>query len=297
MKLSLTDPRECSRPISEWSIRELTDEIHLREIADISPRQVGRFLSETDIKPHKVDSWMNPKIDDPLEHNMQITELNQSYWDAPKLKDKGVHTISIDEKTGIQALERISEDKPMIPGYPRKIEYEYRRHGTLCLIPGFDVATGKIIDYFIGQTRTEEDFADIINKIISHDPDSGWIFIADQLNTHKSEALVKLVAKHIGCKESLGIKGKSGILKNKKTREQFLTNKTHRIRFIFTPKHCSWLNQVECWFSILTRKLLKRSSFTSKSALRKEMQDFIEYFNKTMAKPYQWTFKGKVLAT
>ncbi len=82
-----------------------------------------------------------------------------------------------------------------------------------------------------------------------------------------------------------------------KTRQNFLENKKHRIRFVFTPKHASWLNQIEIWFSILVRRLLKRASFTSTDDLRDRVLKFIEYFNKTMAKPFKWTYSGKVLQT
>ena len=138
----MTTPDACNRPVTEWSARELTDEIHQRNIAGISVRQVGRFLLEADLKPHKSDYWMNPKIDDQSEHDKHVDQINITYQNAPGLKENGTYTISIDEKTGIQALERIAEDRPMLPGFPRKLEYEYKRHGTLCLIPGFDVVTG-----------------------------------------------------------------------------------------------------------------------------------------------------------
>lgn len=296
IEIALMDPRKCGRPISEWSARELTDEVHKRKIADTSLRQIARFLAEADLKPHKSDYWMNPKIEDQLKHDKQVDEINNTYQNTSKLSKNGTRIISIDEKTGIQAIQRIAEDLPMLPGSPRKLEYEYKRHGTLCLIPGFDVVTGEIIDYYIGSTRTELDFSRIVERIIKNDTQAQWIFIADQLNTHKSETLVKLIARKIGYEGDLGIKGKSGILLNQKTREEFLTCKQHRIRFVYTPKHCSWLNQVECWFSILTRKLLKRASFSSKKELRKELRSFIRYFNRTMAKPYKWTYKGKPLA-
>ena len=111
----------------------------------------------------------------------------------------------------------------------------------------------------------------------------------DQLNTHKSEALVRLVADQCGLKEDLGIKGKSGIRQSMETRAAFLQDKSHRIRFVFTPKHASWLNPVEIWFSILMRKLLCRGSFTSKETLRQRILAFIDYFNSTMTKAFKWT--------
>ena len=126
-------------------------------------------------------------------------------------------------------------------------------------------------------------------------PDGGWIFICDQLNTHKSESLVKLTATLCGIDEDLGIKGKSSILKSMETRQEFLEKESHRIRFVYLPKHTSWMNQVEMWFSILSRRVLKRGNFTSLEDLRKKLLDFIEYFNKVLAKPFRWTYSGKPL--
>jgi hypothetical protein len=135
-----------------------------------------------------------------------------------------------------------------------------------------------------------------IRQTIDLDPQAEWIFIVDQLNTHQSEALVRLVADSCQLDIDLGVKGESGILKSMKTRQAFLTDETHRIRFVYTPKHTSWLNQVEIWFSILVRKLLKRASFASTEELCQRILDFIDYFNKTMAKPFKWTYTGRPLA-
>ncbi len=127
------------------------------------------------------------------------------------------------------------------------------------------------------------------------DPQGQWVFICDQLNTHKSETLVKLVAQLCGIQEELGKKGKSGILENMASRAAFLENPSHRIRFVYTPKHCSWLNQVEMWFGILTRRLLKRGNFTSLEELKRRILAFIKFFNDTLAKPFRWTYIGKSL--
>lgn len=223
--------------------------------------------------------------------------LCDTYQSAVELATQGTHVVSTDEKTGMQALERAYETKPVRPGLVERIEFEYVRHGTLCLIANFEVATGKVVSPTIGPTRTEADFAAHIERTINTDPDAGWVFVADQLCTHMSATLVELVARHCGIEDDLGIKKKSGILKSKKTRRKFLRDTSHRIRFVYTPRHCSWLNQVEIWFSILARRLLKRSSFTSVEDLCSRVLAFIEYFNKVLGKPFRWTYTGRPLQT
>jgi len=291
--LALKFPSEFDRPITHWSARELTEEIHKQEIAPgISQRQVQRFLNQADLKPHRSEYWLNPKIDDRDKYEKQIRLICDLYIRAPELFKKGIHLISTDEKTGIQALKRIAPAKPMIAGKPEKIEFEYKRHGTLCLIPSFEVATGEIMEYYIGDTRNEADFANHIASTVAHDPEAQWIFVSDQLNTHMSESLVRMVARSCGYEGDLGQKNKTGILKNIDSRREFLSSPEHRIRFVYTPKHCSWVNQVEIWFGILVRKVLKRGNFSSKIDLKKKIEAFISYFNRTMAKPYKWTCKG-----
>ena len=224
-----------------------------------------------------------------------MRKICETYAEAPRLHQEGAHIISTDEKTGIQALERLHPTLPVQPGRTERVEFEYRRHGTLCLIANFDVATGKAIMPTIGPTRTEEDFAAHIGQSIDTDPGAPWIFVLDQLNTHKSEELVRLVAERCGIADDLGIKGKKGVLKTMATRKNFLEDPDHRIRFVYTPRHASWLNQVEIWFSILARRALKRASFISLEALEQRLTDFIDYFNAVLAKPFKWTYAGKPL--
>jgi transposase len=218
------------------------------------------------------------------------------YAQTPELHAQGVHVVSTDEMTGIQALERAQPTLPMQPGLVERREFEYIRHGTQSLIANFEVATGQVISPSIGDTRKEEDFARHIAQTVAADAEGTWVFITDQLNTHQSESLVRFVAEQCHLTDDLGVKGAQGILQSMSTRAQFLQDPVHRIRFVYTPKHASWLNQIEMWFSILVRRLLKRASFTSKTDLRQRILDFIAYFNQIMAKPFKWTFTGRPMA-
>jgi hypothetical protein len=184
---------------------------------------------------------------------------------------------------------------PVRPGKMECVESDYIRHGTCCLIGNFDVATGQILVPTVGPTRTEADFLKHIRYTVETDPDGWWIFILDGLNTHMSEGLVRWVAEICHISEYLGIKGKLGILKSKKTRKAFLQESSHRIRFAYTPNHCSWLNQIELWFGRLRRKLLKRGNFPSVEFLTVQLFAFIQNYNLVYAHPYRWTWAGSPL--
>jgi hypothetical protein len=226
-----------------------------------------------------------------------VRDICATYQAAPKrLEKEGIHTVCVDEKTGIQAIERIASVRPMIPGHPEQQEFEYKRHGTQTLIGNFEVATGQVIAPTVQQTRQEADFASHIEQTIATDPKAGWIFVADNLSTHCSATLVMLVASLCSIpEETLGTKGRSGILQSVATRKKFLADATHRVHFVYVPKHTSWMNQVEIWFSVLSRRLLRRGSFRSTSDLRDRILKFIDYYNETMAKPYKWTYSGRPL--
>lgn len=260
------------------------------------PAQSVVFFYQADLKPHRFRYWLtNERKKDPETFDKTVHTICRVYRKAQELKEEGVHTVSTDEKTGIQALERAHPTLPLTPGLPERVEFEYIRNGTQCLTANLDVATGQIISPTVGHTRNEEDFAAHIEKTIKTDPDGRWVFIVDQLNTHKSESLVCLVARLCGIEDDLGKKGKSGILESMESRATFLADPSHRIQFIYTPKHTSWMNQVEIWFSTLTRKLLKRGSFKSTDELKNRILAFIDYFNDTMAKPFRWTYAGRPL--
>lgn len=203
------------------------------------------------------------------------------------------HLVSIDEKTGIQALSRKESFAPISKGGHKRREFEYKRNGTTCLIAAFDIGTGKLSHALLTPTRKEDDFARFMNDTIQKYPIGDEIILmTDQLNTHLSESLVRLIADKIGFKDALGIKEKEGILKSQETRRVFLEDEKHLIRILYTPKHCSWLNPIENWFAKLQRQALTHGNFESVDILNKKITDYIEYYNKCLVKPLNWKFKG-----
>lgn len=202
---------------------------------------------------------------------------------------KGIHVVSIDEKPGIQAIERDGETLPMQTGKVERREFNYIRHGTQVLTANLHLGTGQNICPTIADTRGEEDFVKHIDDVVTTNSTDAWIFILDQLNTHKSEGLVRYIAKACNDTQDLGQKGKTGILKNMESRMAYLEDASHRIHFVYTPKHCSWLNSIEVWFSILTTHVLKRGNFTSLQDLKQKILKYIDYYNEQLAKVWSWS--------
>ena len=290
-------PKESGRPITHWTAHELADEVVKRGIVpSISVTQVGRYLREAALQPHKKRYWLNTREKDPVVFRQRVEAVCDAYREAPALaRDQGTHTISTDEMTGLQALERSAPSQPMTYGRPERIESEYTRHGTLTLIGNFSVTTGELIAPTIGPTRTELDFVEHIARTVATDPEAGWVFVVDNLNIHISEMLVRFVAKACGIEEPLGRKNVRGILKSVASRQAFLSEKSHRIRFVYTPKHSSWLNQIETVFGVIMRKVIRRGSFTSVDDLESKLSNFIAYFNRVFAQPFHWTYTGRPL--
>lgn len=237
---------------------------------------------------------MTPRDDSQKEET--IKTICQVYHDAPALAKQGERTVSTDELTGVQALERKHPGLPLLPGKVERREFEYTRHGTRAFILSRDVVSGKLLAPHAGPTRTEEDFLAHVQAVVGTDPQATrWHVVCDNLNIHQSESLVRWVAQISGIEKDLGKKGEYGILALMPRRAAFLSDPSHKVVFHYTPKHSSWMNQIEIWLSILVRKLLRRGSFTSVADLETKVLAFIAYYNRTMARPFKWTYQGKAL--
>ena len=295
--LACEPPAKSGLPITHWTGAELAAQASKRgSVESISASQVNRLLRQAQLQPHRSRYWLNTTEKDPQVFAAGVHMICACYHDAPHLYfHHDTHTFSVDEMTGIQALERIAPTLAMQPGQAERREFEYRRHGTQTLIGNCHVVTGELMAPTVGPTRTEADFAAHIKQTIHLDPHARYIFVLDNLNIHCSASLVELVARRCGIDDDLGKKGVRGVLKSMRSRQEFLSEQSHRIRFVYTPKHSSWLNQIEIVFGVMMRKVVRRGNFTSVEDLRSKLLAFIDYFNQVFAKPFKWTYTGKVL--
>lgn len=289
-------PRDFDRPVDDWTGRELATEAKRQEIVEsISPSRVNHFLRLVDLKPQHRKGWCFTTEKDKELFDQQVKEVCQTYLEAADLSRRcGTHTVCVDEMTSLQANERRAPTKLPMPGQIGKTECQYTRHGTLSLTGSWDVVVGQMMTTTIDKTRNAEDFAAHIMATISSDPDGEWIFVMDNLNTHYGEPIVRAIAKQLGIDEStLGDKKKrKGILGSVASRKAFLTDPSHRIRFVFIPKHSSWLNQIEMMFGVISRRVMRHGDFTSLQDLEEKLARFVEYFNRTFAKPVNWKHDG-----
>ena len=284
LKKATQRPRDHGVPFSHWdsvSLSRLAVEAGITE--SIHPTTVWRWLNEADIQPHRVQYWLRSEDPDFEEKSQDVTGV---YLAAPRRAKRGIVTFSIDEKTSIQARERVRPDLLVIPGTPQRIEHEYERHGTLCLTAGLNVATGEVHG-LLTPDRPAPVFARFLEELIASVPDAKKIHIvADNLNTHLHHDACEVVA------AASNFAYVPDRYKTMPKRAEFLRSARHRVVFHFTPKHASWLNQIEIWFSVLARKLLNRESFASLRELRAAIRRFISYYNRHLAHPYRWTYTG-----
>lgn len=292
------DPQQSDRPIARWTSAELASQLVSDGVVDrISSGWLRTILRRIKIRPHRTKYWLFSRDKKDPQFDERVALICAAYLDASALYTQhGVHTICLDEMTGIQALERIAPDLAVAPSLIARLEYEYKRHGTIGLFGNLHVASGQIWCPMLRETRTEEDMLENVDNIISQDASAKFRLILDNLNTHASESMVRYIAHAIGDAQDLGKKGVRGILKSIATRTSFLTDASHRIQILFTPRHCSWLNQIEMWFGTLRRKVTKLMSFNSVAQLSQRIISFIQYYNQSLAHPYRWTYTGQVLA-
>jgi transposase len=247
------------------------------------------------LQPHKSKYWLFPNIKDWESFVVRVNLVCNLILESIQEIHPQRHVLSVDEKTSIQALERVEDRAPNSKGGGKRKEFEYIRNGIIGLMAAINVGKGNIVQQMLHPTHNEQDFATFIEMTVKVFPtEDEVVIIADQLNTHLSETLVRYVAKQINFNEELGIKGKKGILKNLESRKAFLENPDHRIRFAYTPKHCSWLNPIENWFAKLQRHIITNGSFSSVKELNDRIENYINYYNLCMVKPLKWKFKGFV---
>lgn len=291
------DPRKTGRPVDTWTGRELADEAIKRAIVPtISISRVNDFLRLVNLQPHRCKYWCFTTEKDHAQFQLQAEQICSIYLNAQAaLNDHNTHTVCIDEMTSLAANERRTHMKLAIPGDVAKVECQYIRHGTLSLTGSWDVVLGQMIHTTINATRNDADFAKHIYDTVNTDPSANWIIVADNLNTHYGEAVVRTVAELLEIdQETLGDKKRRcGVVGSMASRREFLCDPSHRIRFAYIPKHSSWLNQIEVIFGIIARRLIRSGSFTSQQDLKQKLIDFVDYYNRTFAKPLNWTYTGR----
>jgi len=258
--LACKSPKDYSASRNVWT-HELLSEVLVRKklVREISSSEVGRILFEAELKPHLVKGWCHSK-DPQFEEKMRdIVEL---YVNHPR----GEPVLCVDEKTGMQALSRARELVPAAPGISGRNEFEYRRNGTRCLFACFNIGTGHVLGRCT-TSRKRDDFMSFMDFVAATYRQRYVHIVLDNLNTHRDT-----------------------------TQGAFITewNRRHGNRFIFhyTPTHGSWLNQVELWFSVLSRRILRYGNFHSTKQLEIAVRKFIQLWNTKEGHPFRWTYEG-----
>ena len=275
------------QPDTRWSLESLAFDI-LRDAhhRDMSRSTIARILGEADLKPHRSQYWLNSHDPD---FDAKAADICQLYLDSPRFYQEGRLVLCSDEKTGMQILERKYPTKPARPGQIEKREFEYLRHGTRALLATFCVPTGKVV-WNLGPTRTSVDWVGHLEHVAVQFPQmKRFDWVVDNLNTHWSLDVCKWVA------ERSGIPFDAQALRTGEQRRKFLSDPGHKHVFHFTPIHGSWLNQVELFFSVLSRRFLKRGDFSGAQSFEQRLDAWLTAYNRDHAHPYRWTFTGEPL--
>jgi DDE superfamily endonuclease len=275
------------RPVNGWTLDQIAATILKEAHAEtISRSTVGRILAQADLKPHKSVYWLNSHDPD---FEAIAKEVCGLYVQAPTFSQQGRLLLCCDEKTGMQILGRPFPTQPPAPGKPEEREFEYIRPGTRTLITSFVVATGEVL-WDLGPTRTNRDFRAHVQHVAKHFPEvKRFDWVVDNLNTHMSLELCEAVAALCG----LPLRPKE--LKTQRQRRVWLSDPEHKHVFHYLPRHGSWLNQVELWFSVLTRQFLRRGDFVSVPEFEERLVRYLEAYNLEQAHPYRWTYTGQPL--
>lgn len=287
VSIATSQPADHDCHATRWSLDDIARTILNENHAQAMSRStIWRILEEADLKPHKSEYWLNSHDPDFDEKARDICKL---YVASPQLYQQGRLVICCDEKTGMQILERKHPTKPVTTGIPERREHEYIRHGTRALINSFAVPTGQIA-WSLGLTRTSEDFVAHLRHARDQFPEmERYDWVLDNLNTHWSLDVCQLMA------EWCDVPFEPKKLKRGADRRAFLTNPSHKHVFHFTPKHGSWLNQVELFFGVLQRRFLARGEFKSAEEFERRLTAYLEDYNAHYAHPYRWTYTGQPL--
>lgn len=257
VKLACERPDKEKAPLRDiWTQESLQAALEEETGVRISLTEIRRLLKASDLRPHRVRYWLHSQ--DP-EFRPKVARICGLYLEPPP----GATVVCVDEKTCIQALERKHRGRPAAPGRDGRREFEYIRHGTRALIAGFDVRTGQVF----GQLRSQRTAADLdafMEGLARRYPRGPVYVVWDNLNIHHGEAWERFNARHGG-----------------------------RFHFVYTPKHASWVNQVEIWFGILHRRILKHGDFATPAAMVERVESFIRHWNQVEAHPFRWTFRGR----
>jgi hypothetical protein len=280
-----TQAHDCQA--TRWSLDALTRELVNRHADEAMTRgTVWRVLHDIDLKPHRSVYWLNshdPQFQQIAEHICRL------YVRAPQRHRQGELLICTDEKCGMQILQREHPTRLARPGHPEQREHNYLRHGTRTLIASFVVATGAVL-WDLGQTRTNVDFAHHVRHVLGHVRDyDATTWILDNLNSHWSLALCAVLA------AANGRPYHPRALRTGKQRRAFLTDLDYPHYVVYTPRHGSWRNQVELWFSVLARRFLQRGDFGSAEEFERRFTAYMRDYNESQAHPYRWTYTGQPL--